>query len=231
MLNLPRLDDLDYQKLWDRARAMAPVLAPEWTDLNDHDPGVTTLQAFAWLCDSLNYYINATGEAHRLAYLKLLGIRPRRSPARCRVEFRAPSGAALSLPAGTRLLAGDTVFELERAVEGRANRLIRLYSEESGRCYDLGPFVEADGGFAPILTDEPVAPRRGVFRLRRTAQRHGAAVYPGGRDGSQPLRGRFLTRTARVVLPGRRRLAAGGGPFGRDPRTAAERLPHPAAVR
>ena len=82
MLNLPRLDDLDYQKLWDRARAMAPVLAPEWTDLNDHDPGVTTLQAFAWLCDSLNYYINATGEAHRLAYLKLLGIRPRRSPAR-----------------------------------------------------------------------------------------------------------------------------------------------------
>ena len=94
MLNLPRLDDLDYQKLWDRARAMAPVLAPEWTDLNDHDPGVTTLQAFAWLCDSLNYYINATGEAHRLAYLKLLGIRPRRSPARCRVEFRAPSGAA-----------------------------------------------------------------------------------------------------------------------------------------
>ena len=144
MLNLPRLDDLDYQKLWDRARAMAPVLAPEWTDLNDHDPGVTTLQAFAWLCDSLNYYINATGEAHRLAYLKLLGIRPRRSPARCRVEFRAPSGAALSLPAGTRLLAGDTVFELERAVEGRANRLTRLYSEESGRCYDLGPFVEAD---------------------------------------------------------------------------------------
>lgn len=163
MLNLPRLDDLDYQKLWDRARAMAPVLAPEWTDLNDHDPGVTTLQAFAWLCDSLNYYINATGEAHRLAYLKLLGIRPRRSPARCRVEFRAPSGAALSLPAGTRLLAGDTVFELERAVEGRANRLIRLYSEESGRCYDLGPFVEADGGFAPILTDEPSRPAEAFF--------------------------------------------------------------------
>lgn len=59
---------------------MAPVLAPEWTDLHDHDPGVTTLQAFAWLCDSLNYYINATGEAHRLAYLKLLGIRPAAPP-------------------------------------------------------------------------------------------------------------------------------------------------------
>ena len=98
MLNLPRLDDLDYQKLWDRARAMAPVLAPEWTDLNDHDSGVTTLQAFAWLCDSLNYYINATGEAHRLA-----GVRAVQKP-----EQRPPP-LPRALPRG-----------VPRAVRGRA---------------------------------------------------------------------------------------------------------------
>lgn len=125
------------------------MLAPEWTDLNDHDPGVTTLQAFAWLCDSLNYYINATGEAHRLAYLKLLGIRPRRSPRAAAWNSARRPGPALSLPAGTRLLAGDTVFELERAVEGRANRLIRLYSEESAGATTSAPLWRRTAGSPP----------------------------------------------------------------------------------
>ena len=66
MLSVPQLDDLSFEKLFDRARSRIPVMTQEWTDFNAHDPGITTLQTFAWLTDTLNYYMDATGDAHRL---------------------------------------------------------------------------------------------------------------------------------------------------------------------
>ncbi len=155
MLTVPRLDDLDYEKMVSHARAMIPTMVSGWTDLNDHDPGMTTLQAFAWLCDSLNYYINATGEAHRLNFLKLLGITPRRAAARCRVAFSALSGSDIRLTRGQRLWAGDTVFELTDSVRMKANELTVLYGEEDGNLFNLTAFAGADSTYAPVLTDNP----------------------------------------------------------------------------
>ena len=102
MLQVPKLDDLDYQKLFERARGMIPTMTSEWTDFNDHDPGITTLQTFAWLYDTMNYYIGATGEVHKLKYLKLLGITPEQSPARCFLSVSAPAGSRILLPRGRR---------------------------------------------------------------------------------------------------------------------------------
>jgi len=155
MLTVPRLDDLEYEKMVSHARAMIPTMVSGWTDLNDHDPGITTIQAFAWLCDSLNYYINATGEAHRLKFLKLLGITPSRQAAMCRVAFSAPGGETISLARGQRMWAGDTVFELAESLHMQSNELIALYGEQNGTLLDLSAFAGADNTFAPILTDDP----------------------------------------------------------------------------
>ncbi|MEG2174267.1 MAG: hypothetical protein RR135_02130, partial [Oscillospiraceae bacterium] len=152
MLHVPQLDDLDYQALMDRARAMIPTLTDEWTDLNDHDPGITTLQVFAWLCDGLNYYINATGEQHRLKYLKLLGIEPMRAATHCRVAVSAPDGEAFLLPRGSRLAAGETMFELTATCSGVANRLIRLYSGMPDALVDVTAFAGQDGEFASVFS-------------------------------------------------------------------------------
>ncbi|MEG2074237.1 MAG: hypothetical protein RRY54_05690, partial [Angelakisella sp.] len=154
MLQVPRLDDLDYKALMDRARAMIPTLTDEWTDLNDHDPGITTLQVFAWLCDGLNYYINATGEQHRLKYLKLLGIEPARAAAHCRVAIGCPDGQPFSLPRGTRLLAGDTVFELTAPCVGIGNRMLRLYTKQQDTMLDLTAFAGQDGEFATVFSSD-----------------------------------------------------------------------------
>ncbi|MEF9865059.1 MAG: hypothetical protein RR814_01340 [Oscillospiraceae bacterium] len=151
MLNVPQLDNLDYRALMERARAMIPTLTDEWTDLNDHDPGITTLQVFAWLCDGLNYYINATGEQHRLKYLKLLGIEPAASAAHCRVAVDAPDGEGFALYRGTRLLAGDIPFEVTASCKGTGNRLVSLYTGNADNRLDLTAFAGQDGETAAVF--------------------------------------------------------------------------------
>ena len=89
MLQVPRLDGDDYESIFQRARSRIPALTSEWTNFNAADPGITTLQTFAWLFDTLHYYMNASGEVHKLKYLKLLGIRPNSAPPRACWRSRA----------------------------------------------------------------------------------------------------------------------------------------------
>lgn len=154
MLTVPQLDDSSYEKLFERARSQIPALAPRWTDLNHHDPGITTLQVLSWLTDMLNYYIDATGEAHRLKYLKLLGIVPQSAPARCRVVLSAPR-EELSLPRGTRMAAGEVNFELEEGCRQRINRLTALVSRVGETYAELSGLAGLDGGCVPVFTLSP----------------------------------------------------------------------------
>lgn len=152
MLEVPRLDDLDYKKLFERARAAIPGMTGDWTDFNDHDPGITMLQTFAWLCDNLNYYINATGEAHRLKYFKLLGIEPRMTPAKSRVALISPDAAPIVLTRGMRMAAGSVVFEVEKSLFQKGNRLVGLFARSGGTLTDLTAFAGVDGSVAPVFS-------------------------------------------------------------------------------
>ena len=52
----------------ERLQAGAPLsLAPEWTDANTHDPGVTLLELHAFLAESELYRISAHGQVNGLA--------------------------------------------------------------------------------------------------------------------------------------------------------------------
>ena len=72
MLKVPQLDELTYDQMVRRAVSRIPAMTEEWTDYNAHDPGITVLQTYAWLVDMLNYYMNATGDAHILKYLTIV---------------------------------------------------------------------------------------------------------------------------------------------------------------
>ena len=106
MLKVPRLDDLSYEQMIQRAVSRIPAMTDQWTDFNNHDPGITVLQAYAWLTDMLNYYLNATGDVHIEKYLKLLGIEPLPAQAaRCYLAVEGEEGE-IRIPAGARFLAG-----------------------------------------------------------------------------------------------------------------------------
>ncbi len=149
MLQVPRLDGDDYEKIFERAKARIPTLTQEWTNFNAADPGITTLQTFAWLYDTLHYYMNASGEAHKLKYFKLLGIEPVERPAACVLALEGEG--PLDVPRGARVWADDVPFETQEAFAGEANRLCAVYLDEGGRLADLSPRAGVDGGFAPLF--------------------------------------------------------------------------------
>jgi hypothetical protein len=109
------------------------------------------LQTFAWLTDTLNYYIDATGEAHRLKYLRLLGLAPARAAARCLVALSGDE-KELAIARGAKLAAGATIFETEGGYTGTANRMTALLQETDGVFLDLTPFAGVDGEFATLFT-------------------------------------------------------------------------------
>lgn len=155
MLSIPKLDDPGYELLVQRARGRIPMHTDEWTDFNDHDPGMTILQTYAWLVDTLGFYIDATGEQHRLAYLSLLGLRPELAAAACTIAL-SRDGGRIALARGAKLAAGDTVFELEESYSAEANAMTAIYCEQGGRLLDLTAFAGKDGGFATVFSHDHV---------------------------------------------------------------------------
>ncbi len=71
-LQLPNLDDRRYADLVDEARRLIPTYAPEWTNHNPSDPGITLVELFAFLSEMLLYRLNRVTAANVLSFLKLL---------------------------------------------------------------------------------------------------------------------------------------------------------------
>ena len=86
---MPVLDDQTYTSIVDEMRSRIPRYTPEWTDFNDSDPGMTMLQVFSFLAESLGYRMNKVPALLYLKFLQLLGVEltpaqaaRRRSPSR-----------------------------------------------------------------------------------------------------------------------------------------------------
>src|SRR5881409_3701392 len=112
----PSIDDRRFQDLVRDALARVPVHTPEWTQLGESDPGVTLVELFAFLAESLLYRANRVPEASRFKFLRLLGLplaaaQPARGLAVLRSE--RPKPRADTLPAGSELRAGDLAFRTQ----------------------------------------------------------------------------------------------------------------------
>lgn len=112
-IQLPAIDDRDHAALVRDTLALAAVHAPEWTHTGPSDPGVTLVELFAFMAESLLYRANLIPERNRLKFLQLLGIglRPAQ-PARALVQFANEAGErkTITLPSGLPLLAGAIPF-------------------------------------------------------------------------------------------------------------------------
>ncbi len=73
-ITIPSIDDRRYQDLLNEALSRIPVYTPEWTNFNKSDPGVTLVEIFAFLTETLLYRSNQIPERNRRKFLKLLGI-------------------------------------------------------------------------------------------------------------------------------------------------------------
>src|SRR6266571_5445085 len=119
-LVIPTLDDRRYQELLDEALARVPVYTPEWTNFNKSDPGVTLIEVFAFLTESLLYRCNQIPERNRRKFLQLLGVplRPA-SSARGMVTFNNERGQleTITLNEDVEVRAGSVPFRTERGLD------------------------------------------------------------------------------------------------------------------
>lgn len=110
---LPNLDDRRWSDLVDEARSVIPFYAPDWTDHNIHDPGITLLELFAWLAEMDIYELNRIPEIHKRKFLALVGITPRPpQPAKATLAFTLkPGGTPRKLKVDTELSCKDPFGE------------------------------------------------------------------------------------------------------------------------
>ncbi|MFJ2948355.1 putative baseplate assembly protein [Streptomyces sp. NPDC087226] len=102
----PNLDDRRFQQLVDEAKRYVRQRAPEWTDHNVSDPGVTLIETFAYLVDQLLYRLNRVPDKNYTAFLDLLGIRlfpPTAAAADVDFWLSAPQPDTVALPPGTEV--------------------------------------------------------------------------------------------------------------------------------
>src|SRR3954447_18056508 len=70
----PVLDDLTYDSAVTQLRRSIPRYAPQWTNWNDSDPGITLIQLFAHLAEQICWRLNRVPEKNHIELLKLLGV-------------------------------------------------------------------------------------------------------------------------------------------------------------
>lgn len=119
-LQIPDLDDRDFEQLRTDLLERIPVHTPEWTHAGESDPGVTILETFAFLAENLLYRCNQVPERNRRAFLSLLGV-PVRPPGAGRglVSFALPRGsrAVVPLDRGAEVRAGRVPFRTRTGVD------------------------------------------------------------------------------------------------------------------
>lgn len=111
-LNRPILDDRTYAQIRNELISRIPVYAPEWTDHNASDPGITLIELFSFLGENLLYRFNQIPEATKLEFLRLLQIplMPSQS-AKAIVSFTTSELSGVKISKGSVVKAGSVSFE------------------------------------------------------------------------------------------------------------------------
>ncbi|WP_101258577.1 putative baseplate assembly protein [Streptomyces barkulensis] len=130
----PNLDDRRFQQLVDEAKRYVRQRAPEWTDHNVSDPGVTLIETFAHLVDQLLYRLNRVPDKNYTAFLDLLGVRlfpPAAAVAEVDFHLSAPQPDTVALPAGTEVTTARG--EIDEAVVFTTTDELRIAPSELTR--------------------------------------------------------------------------------------------------
>jgi hypothetical protein len=119
---VPQIDytSRDYAAIRDEMIALIPTFLPEWTTTDASDFGITLIELFAYMGDSLNYYIDraanegfittATQRSSVLAIANLLGYTPSNgTPAATTLTFSNSTASTVSMPAKTQIATTTTV--------------------------------------------------------------------------------------------------------------------------
>jgi hypothetical protein len=105
-LTPPNLDDRTFQQLVDEAKGRIPHYTPKWTDHNVSDPGVTLIELFAGMVDTLIERLNRVTERQYAAFMNFIGLRlepPTAATVDLIFRLAAPSETSVKIEANTQV--------------------------------------------------------------------------------------------------------------------------------
>nr|MBA2540285.1 putative baseplate assembly protein [Deltaproteobacteria bacterium] len=172
MIPPPKLDDRTFNDIVEEAISMIPRYAPEWTNHNPSDPGITLIELAAWMTDLLIYRLNQVPDKNYVAFLNLLGIKlraPRAARAVTRftlvdgaVKQRVPRGSQVSTPQATE--EHTVTFETARDCVITAARPDRCFSYYDESYAENTRYIDPPGNAQPSDAFEVFA---GAQRVER----------------------------------------------------------------
>lgn len=104
----PKIDDRRYSDIVAEARTRIPRYTPEWTDLNENEPGIAVIELFGWMTELLISRLGNVPKLNYLKFLELIGIEL--TPAR-------PARAEINFPVQTNFTEPYTIVPLHTQVE------------------------------------------------------------------------------------------------------------------
>ncbi len=170
-MSLPKenLDNKAFSDFLKEAISRIPVYAPEWTDHNVHDPGITFIELFAWLTEMQIYRLNRISDRSYRKFLKLMGIPKLKSANAAKVDVTFSlllDVMKVEVPAGTIVAATDPetgediLFETEQdlnVVSTELNSVTAVHAiqrKNSNECTFSSsglPDFHIDIKFAPVV--------------------------------------------------------------------------------
>jgi Baseplate J-like protein len=150
MIPSPKLDDRQFQDIVDEALRLIPRYAPEWTNHNPSDPGITLVELAAWMTDQILFRLNRVPEKNYIAFLNLLGIKLKAPRAAwVLLQFKLVEGAARQrVPAGTQVATPQgtedqsVTFETESDLTITDVMIDRVFSYFNDTYSDNSPYLE-----------------------------------------------------------------------------------------
>ncbi|MCO7223322.1 putative baseplate assembly protein [Pleionea sp. CnH1-48] len=179
----PKLDLRTSEELVNEAKNLIPQFTPEWTNLNDSDPGITLVKVHAWMTETLLYQINQLPDKNYEKFVELLGVRPNlATAAETDVAFKLKKdlGAKdadliVNIAQGSKLEVDDPeletpiVFETSRSLSA-VNAAIGAVIVPNSEQHDYRLVTEYNAKEAEITVTAPFYPfllqdgeRRGMF--------------------------------------------------------------------
>jgi hypothetical protein len=160
LLPLPRLDDTRWTDLVEESRSLIPVYAPEWTDHNVSDPGITLIDLFSWVAEMQVFELDQVPPRHRRRFLALVGVHPEPPrPAHVVLRFTLPAGSEpVRVPAGTVCATSDdddpVLFRTSRSITVAAVGIAALRTQAGDATTDLTARFRRGEPLA-VLGDDP----------------------------------------------------------------------------
>src|SRR5258708_1711284 len=123
-LTAPNLDNRQFADIVTEAKTLISRYAPEWTNFNESDPGITLVELFAWMTEILVYRLNQVPGRNYIKFLQLIGIELKPAqPAKAELTFSLSRDdiSTVIVALGTQVAAASSsgqpvIFETDQAL-------------------------------------------------------------------------------------------------------------------